>query len=228
MTQWERKTMIAPSILSADFGNLEAEISQLDPQLVDLIHLDVMDGQFVPNITIGPDIVRAVKRLTSIPLDVHLMIVNPDAFVGKFIEAGAKIVTIHAEATHHLHRSLQLIRQLGARAGVSLNPATPLSALDHVLPDIDLILLMTVNPGFGGQKFIPQMITKIKECREKIGKAPIDIEVDGGIKLSNIDEIYSAGANIFVSGSGIFEKPPYNQTIQQMKDKLKRPALKSV
>jgi ribulose-phosphate 3-epimerase len=228
MTKWERKTMIAPSILSADFGNLEAEISQLDPELVDLIHVDVMDGQFVPNITIGPDVVKAVKRMTSIPLDVHLMIINPDAFIPKFVEAGAKILTIHAEATHHLHRSLQLIRQCGARAGVSLNPATPLSALDHVLPDLDLILLMTVNPGFGGQKFIPQMISKIKDCREIVGDAPIDIEVDGGIKLSNIDDIFLAGANIFVSGSGIFEKPPYNDTVQQMKEKLKRAHLKSV
>ncbi len=228
MTKWERKTMVAPSILSADFGNLEAEISQLDPELVDLIHVDVMDGQFVPNITIGPDVVKAVKRITSIPLDVHLMIINPDAFIPKFVEAGAKIVTIHAEATNHLHRSLQLIRQCGARAGVSLNPATPLSALAHVLPDLDLILLMTVNPGFGGQKFIPQMISKIKDCRKIVGDAPIDIEVDGGIKLSNIDEIFLAGANVFVSGSGIFEKPPYNDTVQQMKEKLKRAHLKSV
>lgn len=228
MSKWERKTKIAPSILSADFGNLEAEISQFDPEVADLIHVDVMDGQFVPNITIGPDIVKTVKKLTGIPLDVHLMIVNPDAFIPKFIEAGASILTIHAEATPHLHRSLQHIRQLGAKAGVSLNPATPLSVLDHVLPDIDLILLMTVNPGFGGQKFIPQMISKIKECRKKIGDLPIDLEVDGGIKLANIDEAFLAGANVFVSGSGIFEKPPYNDMILQMKEKLKRAHLKSI
>ncbi|MDB5039050.1 MAG: ribulose-phosphate 3-epimerase [Bacteriovoracaceae bacterium] len=175
MTTFKRELKIAPSLLAADFGNLEAEIAQLDPKITDYLHLDIMDGQFVPNITIGPDVVRAIADLTQIPLDVHLMIVNPDFFVPHFVKAGAHIVTIHAEATNHLQRSLQQIRELGAKAGVSLNPATPLDVLDHVLPDIDLILLMTVNPGFGGQKYIPQMTEKIKLCRKKIENYPIDL-----------------------------------------------------
>lgn len=225
---WERKIKIAPSILSADFANLETEVSQFDPSIVDLIHIDVMDGQFVPNITVGPDIVKAIKKVTSIPLDVHLMIIHPDSMIEKFVKAGASIVTIHAEASTHLQRSLQLIRQLGAKAGVSLNPATSLSALEYILPDTDLILLMTVNPGFGGQKFIPQMLDKIKACRKMIHNFPIDLEVDGGIKVSNIEEIGHAGANVFVSGSGIFERPPYNNTVIEMKEKLRRAHLKAV
>jgi ribulose-phosphate 3-epimerase len=217
MKKFERKIKIAPSLLSANFGNLETEVAALDPKLVDYLHLDIMDGHFVPNITIGPFIVKAIHELTSIPLDVHLMIENPDTYIPEFIKAGAHIVTIHAEATKHLQRSLQYIRQLGAKAGVSLNPATPLEVLDHVLTDIDLILLMTVNPGFGGQKFIPQMKDKIKQCRKKIESLPIDLEIDGGVKLSNIAELHSAGANVFVSGSGIFEHPPYNKTIEEMR-----------
>ncbi len=217
-----REVKIAPSLLSADFGNLEAEVALLDPELVDYLHVDVMDGHFVPNITVGPMIVRTLSKLSSIPLDVHLMITDPDRYIPDFVKAGAHIVTVHAEACVHLQRSLQLIRQLGAKAGVSLNPATPLTALDHVLKDTDLVLLMTVNPGFGGQKFIPQMLDKIKSCREKIETYPIELEVDGGVKLENIEDLYRAGAHVFVSGSGIFELPPYNDTIKQMKDKLCR------
>lgn len=216
----KRQMKIAPSLLSADFGNLESEIAQLDPELVDYLHLDIMDGQFVPNITIGPDVVSAIHELTKIPLDVHLMIVNPDFFVPAFVKAGASIVTVHAEASTHLQRSLQLVRSLGAKAGVSLNPATALSALDHILPDVDMVLLMTVNPGFGGQKFIPQMIDKIRACRKKIEGFPIDLEVDGGVKLENIAELKSAGANVFVSGSQIFEHPPYNKTVEKLKKLL--------
>jgi ribulose-phosphate 3-epimerase len=209
-----------PQILSADFGNLEAEIAQLDPDLVDYLHIDVMDGQFVPNITIGPLVVKAISSRTNIPLDVHLMIEKPENFVEDFVRAGAHIVTVHAEACPHLQRVLQLIKQKGAKAGVSLNPATPLEALHHVLDDVDMILLMTVNPGFGGQKFIPQMIEKIKSCAALIKDRDIDLEVDGGIKENNIKEVYDAGANVFVSGSEIFSNPPYNEVIRRMKSQI--------
>jgi ribulose-phosphate 3-epimerase len=217
---FERKLKIAPSILSANFANLEADVSQLDPEFTDYIHVDVMDGHFVPNITIGPVVVEAVHKVTSIPLDVHLMIEKPELFIKDFVNAGAHIVTVHAEACPHLQRVLQMIRQLGAKAGVSLNPGTGLQKLEHVLPDVDMVLLMTVNPGFGGQKFIPQMVDKIKKCREMIEDYPIDLEVDGGVKLENIDTLSKAGANVFVSGSGIFNFPPYNDMIKKMKDKL--------
>jgi ribulose-phosphate 3-epimerase len=217
---FERKPKIAPSILSANFANLESDIVQLDPQYTDYIHVDVMDGHFVPNITMGPVVVEAVHKITSIPLDVHLMIEKPENFVKEFINAGASIVTVHAEACPHLHRVLQQIKQLGAKAGVSLNPGTPLHAIENVLPDLDMVLLMTVNPGFGGQKFIPQMMDKIKNCREMIEDYPIDLEVDGGVKLENIDKLHKAGANVFVSGSGIFNYPPYNEMMKRMKDKL--------
>jgi len=212
---------LAPSLLSADFSNLEADMAMLDPQLADYLHIDVMDGRFVPNITVGPFIVEAIKKTTSIPLDVHLMIVEPEKYLKDFVKAGASILTVHVEASTHLQRNLQVIRDLGAKAGVSLNPATPLSSIENVLPDLDLILLMTVNPGFGGQKFIPQMMDKIKACREMIGDWPIELEVDGGIKLENIEEVWKAGAQVFVSGSGIFGRPPYNKTMKEMKDRLK-------
>lgn len=211
---------ISASILSADFGNLESELAQLDPETVDLIHVDVMDGRFVPNITIGPLVVEAVKRLTSIPLDVHLMIEEPENYVEQFVKAGASILTVHAEASAHLQRTLSQIRSMGAKAGVSLNPSTPLSSIENVLPDLDLILLMTVNPGFAGQKFIPQMKDKIRRCSEMIASHSIDLEVDGGIKLSNIKEVADCGANVFVSGSEIFGNPPYNEMVRRMKSSL--------
>lgn len=215
-----RPIKIAPSILSADFANLEHEVSQLDPQLADYLHVDVMDGHFVPNITIGPLVVEALHKVTSIPLDVHLMIEKPERYIEAFVKAGSHIVTVHAEASTHLQRNLQLIRSLGAKAGVSLNPATSISCLENVLPDLDLILLMTVNPGFGGQKFIPQMMEKIKATRQMIAAHSIELEVDGGIKLENIREVHEAGADVFVSGSGIFERPPYNQIMKKMRDAL--------
>lgn len=211
---------IAPSILSADFGNLESEIAQLDPRLADYLHIDIMDGHFVPNITIGPVVVQAIKKLTNIPLDVHLMISDPDRYAADFVKAGANILTVHAEASIHLQRSLKLIRDLGALAGVSLNPATPLQNIENVLDDVDLILIMTVNPGFGGQKFIPHMMKKISECRKMIGDRKIELEVDGGIKLSNIVDVHKAGADVFVSGSGIFGAPPYNETMRKMRKAL--------
>lgn len=218
----ESKIKLAPSILSANFANLESEIAQLDPTLADYLHIDVMDGHFVPNITIGPPVVKAISNLTNIPLDVHLMIEKPDRFIPQFIESGAHIVTVHVEACTHLQRTLQFIRKSGAKAGVSLNPATSLDMLDHVLPDLDLILLMTVNPGFGGQKFIPQMMDKISACRKKIAGTSIELEVDGGVKLDNIESLYKAGATVFVSGSGVFENPPYNEIMRKMKDRLCR------
>lgn len=212
-----KKIKIAPSILSADFANLESEIAQLDPGLTDYLHIDVMDGHFVPNITIGPPVVRAIKKVTNIPLDVHLMIEKPERYLKDFFDAGAGVITVHAEACTHLQRCLQSIRELGAKAGVSLNPATPLSAVENVLDDLDMILLMTVNPGFGGQKFIPQMMQKIKSCRNMIDDYSIDLQVDGGIKMHNIRDIFDAGANVFVAGSEIFGNPPYNETIRRMK-----------
>lgn len=216
-----RDFKIAPSLLSSDFGNLEAELANLDPSVVDYIHIDVMDGHFVPNITIGPVVVKAISKLTTIPLDVHLMIENPDRYVAEFVKSGANIVTVHVEACTHLQRTLQYIRQLGARPGVSLNPATSLSTIENVLEDVDLILLMTVNPGFGGQKFVPKMMDKIAACRKMIEGSNIELEVDGGIKLENIADVAKAGADVFVSGSGIFEYPPYNETIKKMRAKLK-------
>jgi ribulose-phosphate 3-epimerase len=213
----KREIKISPSLLSADFGNLEAEIAQIDPSLVHSLHVDVMDGHFVPNLTIGPLVVKAIRSRTALPLDVHLMIESPEKYLKNFIDAGASYLTIHVEATHHPQRCLQEIRQRGAKAGISLNPATPLNQIEHLLPDLDLILLMTVNPGFGGQSFIPQMIQKISDCRNMIGKYPIELEVDGGIKLQNIGEVYDAGAEVFVSGSEIFENAPYNEMIRRMK-----------
>lgn len=217
MKNSKRKIKIAPSILSADFANLESEISQLDPGLVDYLHIDVMDGNFVPNISIGLPAVSAIQRVTNIPLDCHLMIEKPERYIEAFRKAGASIITVHVEACTHLQGCLNHIRKLGAKAGVSLNPSTPLSSIRHVLEDLDMVLLMTVNPGFGGQSFIPQMIHKIKECSEMIADYPIDLQVDGGIKLSNIRDVFEAGANVFVSGSEIFSRPPYNETIRKMK-----------
>jgi len=213
------KKGISPSILSADFSRLGLEIKQLENAGADYIHIDVMDGHFVPNITIGSLVVDAVKKVTNLPLDVHLMIENPDLYIDAFAEAGSSVLTVHAEACNHLHRTLQAIRDKGIKSAVSLNPATPLNVLDHVLEDVDMILIMTVNPGFGGQKFIKQMLTKIKDLKNKIEKTGFEIliEVDGGIVLENIKEASDAGADIFVSGSGILNTSDYEKTISEMK-----------
>jgi len=213
--------IFAPSLLACDFARMAQVLDGLASDGITAVHLDVMDGHFVPNFTIGPVVVKALHQVTSIPLDVHLMIERPERYIESFVKAGAHIVTVHAEASTHLQRTLQLIRSLGAKAGVSLNPASSLSHLEHVLPDVDLVLLMTVNPGFGGQKFIPQMIEKIRAARKMIGDLPIELEVDGGIKLENVKESFEAGANVFVSGSGIFENPPYNEIMKKMKTALK-------
>lgn len=213
------KKRISPSILSADFSKLGQEVKELENAGADYVHIDVMDGHFVPNITIGPLVVDAVKKVTTLPLDVHLMIENPDLYIDAFATAGSDILTVHAEACYHLHRTLQAIKDKGIKAAVSLNPATPLGVLDHILEDVDMVLIMTVNPGFGGQKFIRPMLDKIRDLKRKIEKAGLEIaiEVDGGIVLDNIKEVSDAGADIFVSGSGILNTPDYEKTILEMK-----------
>ncbi|MFC1823337.1 ribulose-phosphate 3-epimerase [Thermodesulfobacteriota bacterium] len=213
---------ISPSILSADFNRLGEEVKAVEKAGADYIHIDVMDGHFVPNITIGPMIVKAVRRITALPLDVHLMISDPDLFIQDFVDAGADILTVHAEAVHHLHRSLQQIRRLDARAGVSLNPATPLAMIEYVLDGLDMVLLMTVNPGFEAQDFIPEVIPKIKGLRETITKRnlKIEIEVDGGINPDTIHQVSSAGADVFVAGSAIFYSDDYARTIQTMRESM--------
>lgn len=211
---------ISPSILSADFTRLGEQLKALEDAGADYIHVDVMDGRFVPNITIGPFIVEAAKRATKVPLDVHLMIEEPERFINDFARAGSDIITVHAEATRHLHKVIQSIKEHGLKAGVSINPATPVSAIQPVIGDIDLILVMSVNPGFSGQGFIPASLDKIKEAREMIAasKRDIELEVDGGIKVGNIKEAASAGADVFVSGSGVFGTPDYKKTIKAMKE----------
>lgn len=213
---------IAPSILSADFTRLREEIKAVEKAGADYIHIDVMDGHFVPNITIGPMIVKAARRITNLPLDVHLMISEPDKFIDQFAAAGASIITVHAESSIHLHRTIQHIRDKGVRTSVSLNPATPLEVLEYILEDLNMILLMTVNPGFEGQEFIPQVIPKVKRLKEIINKRGlnIEIEVDGGIGPETINLVSSAGANVFVAGSAIFYSEDYEKTIRLMRERM--------
>jgi len=197
---------LSVSILSADFGRLADQVRLAEQAGVDWIHVDVMDGHFVPNITIGPDVVRALKKATSLPLDVHLMIENPERYVKDFVEAGADWLGIHVEATVHLERLIQQIKEAGAKATVTLNPATPLDHLEYVLSDVDMVLLMTVNPGFSGQKFIRGVLPKVRQLRQMIDdrKLPVLIEVDGGVSVDTVADIVAAGADVLVSGSGIF------------------------
>jgi len=211
---------IAPSILSADFARLGEEIRAIAAAGADYVHVDVMDGHFVPNITIGPPVVEAIRKVTSLPLDVHLMIENPDAYIPAFAAAGSDIITVHAEASTHLHRTIQMIKGLGKRAGVSLNPATPVSLLDVILDDLDLVLVMTVNPGFGGQSFIPSCLSKIEELRAEISRRglSVELEVDGGVKTDNIGLICGAGADVFVAGSAVFGTSDYAATIATLKE----------
>ena len=216
---------ISPSILSADFARLGEEVRAVEKAGADYIHVDVMDGHFVPNLTIGPSVVKAVRRCTALPLDVHLMVERPDDFLSEFAEAGADILTVHVEAVVHLHRTLSEIRKLGMRAGVSLNPSTPVCLLEPALDYADLILVMSVNPGFGGQELIPEVLPKIKELRRLLGqkRRRAELEVDGGIKVDNIGVAAGAGADVFVSGSGIFGTKDYAQTIASMKNIISPP-----
>ena len=214
-----KKKKISPSLLSADFANLERDIKMLEEGGAHLLHVDVMDGHFVPNITIGPPVVAAIKKVVSIPLDVHLMIENPGNYVDAFIDAGADYLVVHVEAAPHLHRVLQQIKARGIKAGVSLNPHTSLSSIENVLGDVDMVLIMSVNPGFGGQSFIPQALNKVKQLKQMLkdsGNEHVEIEIDGGVKLDNIKEVADAGVDVFVSGSGIFKANDPKDMIQQM------------
>lgn len=213
------KKKIAPSILSADFSRLGEEIKAVEEAGADYIHVDVMDGHFVPNITIGPPVVAAIRKVTKLPLDVHLMISEPDRYICDFAKAGSDIITIHAEAAVHLHRTVNFIKEQGKKAGVSLNPSTPLSLLDHILEDVDLVLLMTVNPGFGGQKFIKTMLPKIAAMRKILDEKGLKAElmVDGGVSLDNIADISKAGADAFVAGSAVFGSGNYKKTMEEMR-----------
>lgn len=213
---------ISPSILSADFARLGDEIRAVAQAGADYIHVDVMDGHFVPNITIGAPVVKALRQVTDLPLDVHLMIENPDLYIPDFAAAGADIITVHQEAVPHLHRTIQLIHSLGKKAGVSINPATPASTLEVIIDEVDLILVMSVNPGFGGQSFIPSMLAKIKQLRKMVERSgrSIEIEVDGGVKADNIGEIAAAGADVFVAGSAVFNTPDYAAAISALRQNV--------
>jgi len=211
---------ISPSILSADFSRLGEDVQAVDRAGADYIHIDVMDGHFVPNITIGPLVVDALRKVTDKPLDVHLMIENPDLYIPDFAKAGADIITVHQEAVPHLHRTVQLIKSLGKKAGVSLNPATPVETLDVILDELDLVLIMSVNPGFGGQSFILSALDKISALRQRITERSLstELEVDGGVKIDNIREVVAAGADVLVAGSAVFNTEDYAATITALRE----------
>ena len=214
------KLLIAPSVLSADFGHLAEEISKVEKAGADLLHIDIMDGHFVPNITFGPDIVKTIRKLTKLPLDIHLMIANPELYISRFIEVGADFLTVHFESTLHLHRHIYAIKSLGVKAGVSLNPHNPPFFADEILGDVDLILLMSVNPGFGGQSFIEKTIDKIKAVRNVIDEYKYDclVEVDGGINDITGKMCVEAGADILVAGNYIFNSINYAEAIQSLRE----------
>lgn len=218
--QHDRVFQLAPSLLSADFMRLESDVRRMEEGGADMIHVDVMDGHFVPNITIGPPVVAALARITSLPLDCHLMISDPDGFLDPFAEAGASIITVHVEAALHLYRTVQRIRDLGLRAGVTLNPATSLETLREILPCVDLVLLMSVEPGFGGQAFIPTLYRRAATLREMLlqeGNGACLIEADGGIKLDNVAQVFAAGVDVIVSGSGVFGTDDPVATMKEMR-----------
>jgi ribulose-phosphate 3-epimerase len=212
--------MLAPSLLSADFANLKEEIKKIEDGGAHYLHLDVMDGVYVPNISFGAPVIKSLRRITKLPFDVHLMVDRPERYIKDFVDAGSDIITVHEEATVHLHRTIQLIKSFGVKAGVSLNPSTPIENLEYVIEDIDLILIMSVNPGFGGQSFIHAMADKIKKTRKIIDERNLDIilEVDGGIKLNNVREIVDYGADLIVAGSDIFG---VEDVVQRTKDFIK-------
>jgi ribulose-phosphate 3-epimerase len=216
------KKKLSASILSADFGRLAEEVRTVERAGADWIHVDVMDGHFVPNITIGPDVVRALRQVTDLPLDVHLMIENPDRYLKAFAEAGADWLGVHVEASPHLHRSIQFIKELGVKAAVVLNPATPLNTIEYILGDVDMVLLMTVNPGFGGQKFIQGALPKIRQLRgmmDRLGREVL-LEVDGGVNRNTIDDLVSAGVDVFVAGSAVFNGNDYVSNVKALKEKM--------
>jgi ribulose-phosphate 3-epimerase len=212
---------ISPSILSADFSKLGEEVAAAEKAGAAMIHIDVMDGHFVPNITIGPLVVKAIRNVTKLAFDVHLMIENPDRYIKEFADSGADIITVHQEASMHLHRTIQNIKECGAKAGVSINPATPLCSIEPILPYLDMVLIMSVNPGFGGQKFISRSIQKIKQLKEMISDRGLDIEieVDGGVTVDNVSEVHWAGADIVVMGSAFYNSENYAATVEAVKEK---------
>jgi len=215
---------IAPSLLSSDFSKLGEEILKVEKSGADLIHIDVMDGHFVPNITIGPPVIKMLRKVTTLPFDVHLMIDNAEKYIDDFIDAGADIISVHVEANPHLNRVIQKIKQRNKKAAAVLNPATSLSSLDWILEDLDMVLLMTVNPGFGGQKYIESSTRKIRKLKEIITSRhlDIDIEVDGGISPDNVYEVTEAGANVIVAGSAVFDAPDVSEVISQLRQKAAR------
>ncbi|MBA5866482.1 MAG: ribulose-phosphate 3-epimerase [Nitrospira sp. CR1.3] len=214
-----KSVLIAPSILSADFARLAEEVAQVERSGADLLHVDVMDGHFVPNLTVGPPIVESLRKVTKLPLDVHLMMTNADAFIADFAEAGANYLTVHVEACPHLHRTVQAIKERGVKAGVTLNPATSLHTLEEILPDVDLVLIMSVNPGFGGQTFISSCLQKVAAARQMIDRrgSRALLEVDGGVKIDNAGQIVAAGADVLVAGSAIFSSRDYAATIAALR-----------
>mgnify|MGYP001454864110 FL=1 len=220
MAQEDPEVIIAPSILSADFGRLNDEVKAVEQAGADWIHVDVMDGHFVPNITIGPAVVESVRKATELPLDVHLMIENADSYIKDFASAGSDIITVHVEACPHLNRTIQLIKEQKVRAGVVLNPATSLSSIEEILHEIDMVLLMCVNPGFGGQSFILSMLDKIQNLNDIMShyEHPIELEVDGGIKTENAGDIKKAGASVLVAGSAIFNTNDYKKAIKSLRE----------
>jgi len=211
------KTVIAPSILASDWGKFREEVQAVVEAGADWIHIDVMDGQFVPPITFGPDLVKALRKSVDVPLDVHLMIENPENQISAFRDAGADIITVHQEVCHHLHRTLQSIGDSGAKAGVAINPSTPVSSIEDLKDLIDLVCIMSVNPGWGGQSFIEKSFDKIKQARSIFGDKKVDIEVDGGVNASLASEIVSAGANILVAGTAVFGKDDYRKAVQSLR-----------